>query len=66
MDARVVDKVYVAVGSDLRDGFKTLYWTIGKFKSRPFSIVILYLTDDISRNFVYTPRKFFHFSSSLG
>ncbi|XP_031287659.1 putative U-box domain-containing protein 50 isoform X2 [Pistacia vera] len=55
MDSTDVEKVYVAVGNDLQDGFKTLCWTIRKFKSQPFSIVILYLTNDISRDLVYTP-----------
>lgn len=53
-----VEKVYVAVGNDLQDGLKTLAWTLAKFESQPFSIVILYLTYDISRDLVYTPRKF--------
>ncbi|XP_044469890.1 putative U-box domain-containing protein 50 isoform X2 [Mangifera indica] len=50
-----VEKVYVAVGNDLQDGLKTLAWTLAKFESQPFSIVILYLTYDISRDLVYTP-----------
>ncbi|CAK7339639.1 unnamed protein product [Dovyalis caffra] len=55
MDGQV-EKVYVALGNDLQDGFKTLDWTLRKWKSSPISIVILHLTcSDISKDFVYTP-----------
>ncbi|KAK8673004.1 hypothetical protein V6N13_111360 [Hibiscus sabdariffa] len=50
-----VEKVYVAVGNDIRDGYKTLAWTLRKWSSQPFSIVLLHLTYNISMDFVYTP-----------
>ncbi|KAM1091564.1 hypothetical protein FF1_019032 [Malus domestica] len=49
------EKVYVAVGNDIEDGFKTLEWTLKKWNSKPISIVILYVTHNISQEFVYTP-----------
>uniref|UniRef100_A0A2P2KQ60 RING-type E3 ubiquitin transferase n=1 Tax=Rhizophora mucronata TaxID=61149 RepID=A0A2P2KQ60_RHIMU len=54
MDAQV-EKVYVALGNDLQDGFKTLDWTLGKWKSKSISIVILHFAYNISHDFVYTP-----------
>ncbi|KAF5454398.1 hypothetical protein F2P56_024067 [Juglans regia] len=54
MDAQA-EKIYVAIGNDLQDGFKTLEWTLGKWNSRPISIVILHVTYNISADFVYTP-----------
>ncbi|KAL5556567.1 hypothetical protein UlMin_038803 [Ulmus minor] len=49
------EKVYVALGNDLQDGFKTLEWTLKKWNSYPISIVILYINCNISKDFVYTP-----------
>ncbi|XP_023518889.1 putative U-box domain-containing protein 50 [Cucurbita pepo subsp. pepo] len=49
------DKVYVAIGNDLHDGFKTLGWTLGKWKSQPISIVILHIAYTNSQEYVYTP-----------
>eukprot|EP00257_Ricinus_communis_P023674 XP_015583724.1 putative U-box domain-containing protein 50 isoform X1 [Ricinus communis] len=54
MDAHV-EKVYVVLGNDLQDGFKTLDWTIKKWKPNPISIVIIHVTYNISKDFVYTP-----------
>ncbi|KAH9712691.1 putative U-box domain-containing protein 50 [Citrus sinensis] len=49
-------KVYVAVGNDLQDGYRTLDWTIRKWKAQSISIVILHVTYNISiKDFVYTP-----------
>ncbi|GMI67967.1 hypothetical protein like AT5G65500 [Hibiscus trionum] len=50
-----VEKVYVAVGNDIRDGYKTLAWTLRKWSSQPFSVVLLHVTYNISKDFVYTP-----------
>ncbi|KAK8485708.1 hypothetical protein V6N13_089144 [Hibiscus sabdariffa] len=50
-----VQKVYVAVGNDIRDGYKTLAWTLRKWSPPPFSIVLLHVTNNISKDFVYTP-----------
>ncbi|KAF4402175.1 hypothetical protein G4B88_017687 [Cannabis sativa] len=49
------EKVYVALGNDLEDGFKTLEWTLKKWKSQPISIIILHLTFSVSKDYVYTP-----------
>ncbi|KAF2285282.1 hypothetical protein GH714_042324 [Hevea brasiliensis] len=54
MDSHV-EKVYVILGNDLQDGFKTLDWALRKWKPNPFSIVILHVTCNISKDFVYTP-----------
>ncbi|KAH9664333.1 putative U-box domain-containing protein 50 [Citrus sinensis] len=49
-------KVYVAVGNDLQDGYRTLDWTLRKWKAQSISIVILHVTYNISiKDFVYTP-----------
>ncbi|KAK1589326.1 hypothetical protein Q3G72_032771 [Acer saccharum] len=58
MEDDQVEKVYVAVGNDLQDGFKTLDWTLRKWSSTPMnmiSIVILHVSYNISNDFVYTP-----------
>uniref|UniRef100_A0A803PDY2 RING-type E3 ubiquitin transferase n=1 Tax=Cannabis sativa TaxID=3483 RepID=A0A803PDY2_CANSA len=52
---RGTEKVYVALGNDLEDGFKTLEWTLKKWKSQPISIIILHLTFSVSKDYVYTP-----------
>ncbi|XP_022740241.1 putative U-box domain-containing protein 50 isoform X2 [Durio zibethinus] len=49
------EKVYVAVGNDIQDGYKTLAWTLRKWNSQPISIVLLHVTYNISKDFVYTP-----------
>ncbi|KAL6222827.1 hypothetical protein ACLB2K_006217 [Fragaria x ananassa] len=54
MDSRA-EKVYVAVGNDIPDGFKTLEWTLKKWNSQLISIVILHVAHDISKDFIYTP-----------
>lgn len=49
-------KVYVAVGNDLQDGYRTLDWTLRKWKAQSISIVILHVTYNISiKDFVDTP-----------
>lgn len=53
------EKVYVAVGNDLQDGFKTLEWTLKKWSFHPISIVILHVTYNVSKDFVYTPCKIY-------
>ncbi|XP_050205442.1 putative U-box domain-containing protein 50 [Mercurialis annua] len=50
-----LEKVYVILGNDLQDGFKTLDWTIKKWKPIPISIIILHFTFNVSKEFVYTP-----------
>ncbi|KAM0976042.1 hypothetical protein ACFX15_018472 [Malus domestica] len=55
MEAQV-EKVYVALGNELQDGFKTLAWILRRWKSQPISIVILHVTYSISgKDYVYTP-----------
>lgn len=55
MDATQAEKIYVAVGDDAQDGFNTLNWALKKWKSYPISIVILHVTHNISKDYVYTP-----------
>ncbi|KAK7307266.1 hypothetical protein VNO77_40172 [Canavalia gladiata] len=55
MDAIQREKIYVAVGNDVQDGFKTLNWALKKWNSHPISIVILHVTYNISKEYVYTP-----------
>ncbi|MBA0787462.1 hypothetical protein Gotri_026185 [Gossypium trilobum] len=52
-----VEKVYVAVGNDVRDGYKTLAWTLRRWSFQPFTIVLLHVTYNISTDFVYTPSS---------
>ncbi|XP_021799900.1 putative U-box domain-containing protein 50 isoform X2 [Prunus avium] len=50
------EKVYVALGDELQDGYKTLEWTLRRWKSQPISIVILHVTYTLSgKDYVYTP-----------
>ncbi|KAJ7943737.1 Kinase family protein [Quillaja saponaria] len=49
------EKVYVAIGNDQQDGFKTLDWTLKKWKSHPISIVILHVAYTTSMDYVSTP-----------
>ncbi|XP_030528255.1 putative U-box domain-containing protein 50 [Rhodamnia argentea] len=49
------EKVYVAVGNDLHDNFKTLEWALKKWSSQPIRIVILHVSRKMSRDFVYGP-----------
>lgn len=60
MDNTPAEKVYVAVGNDLQDGFKTLEWTLRKWGSHPISIVVLHVIHNISKEYVYTPCKLFN------
>jgi hypothetical protein len=58
MDATQKEKIYVAIGDDAQDGFNTLNWALKKWNSYPISIVILHVTHNISKDYVYTPCKF--------
>ncbi|CAN6983080.1 unnamed protein product [Brassica oleracea var. botrytis] len=49
-----VEKVYIAVGNDLQEGFKTIDWALKKWDNISISIVLLHLCS-ISQDFVYTP-----------
>lgn len=57
MDAEA-EKVYVTVGNDLQDNFKTLEWALKKWSSQPIHIVILHVSRNISKEFVHGPCKF--------
>lgn len=48
-------KIYVAIGTDLHDGFTTLEWVLKRWNSRSISLVILYADNSISKDYVYTP-----------
>ncbi|CAN8264237.1 unnamed protein product [Cochlearia groenlandica] len=50
-----MEKVYIAVGNDLQEGFKTIEWALKKWNNIPISIVLLHLCNNISQDFVYTP-----------
>ncbi|XVE86871.1 hypothetical protein DITRI_Ditri18aG0070100 [Diplodiscus trichospermus] len=50
-----MEKIYVAVGNDIQDGYKTLAWTLRKWNSQSIPIVLLHVTYNISNDFVYTP-----------
>ncbi|KAK7252442.1 hypothetical protein RIF29_36377 [Crotalaria pallida] len=55
MDSTPSEKIYVAVGNDVQDGFQTLAWALKKWNSHPISIVILHVTYNTSKDYVYTP-----------
>ena len=56
-----VEKVYIAVGNDLQEGFKTIDWALKKWDNISISIVLLHLCS-ISQDFVYTPCTISSFS----
>jgi hypothetical protein len=59
MDATQIEKIYVAVGYDVLDGFQTLDWALKKWNSHPnISIIILHVKYNSSKDHVYTLRKF--------
>ncbi|RDX88580.1 putative U-box domain-containing protein 50, partial [Mucuna pruriens] len=54
MDATQKEKIYVAVGYDILDGFQTLSWALKKWNSYPCSIVILHVNYYTSKKYVKT------------
>lgn len=50
-------KIYVAIGNEQQDGFKTLEWALKKWKPHPISIVLLHISSNFAEEFVYTPCK---------
>ncbi|KAG9129179.1 hypothetical protein Leryth_006428 [Lithospermum erythrorhizon] len=48
-------KVYVAIGSDTIDGFGALKFALKKWSSELICIVILHATNDICKDYVFTP-----------
>ncbi|XP_010484349.1 PREDICTED: putative U-box domain-containing protein 50 [Camelina sativa] len=54
LGSTTIGKVYIAVGNDVQEGYKTIHWAIKKWNDIPISIVLLHLCN-ISQDFVYTP-----------
>ncbi|XP_010463003.1 PREDICTED: putative U-box domain-containing protein 50 [Camelina sativa] len=54
LGSTTMEKVYIAVGNDVQEGYKTIHWAIKKWNNIPISIVLLHLCN-ISQDFVYTP-----------
>lgn len=54
LESTTMEKVYIAVGNDIQEGYKTIDWAIKKWNNIPISIVLLHLCN-ISQDFVYTP-----------
>lgn len=65
MDATETEKIYVAVGYDIVDGFQTLSWAMKKWNSHPCSIVILHVNYNTSKKYVPTLRIFLTFVSQF-
>ncbi|XP_027178324.1 putative U-box domain-containing protein 50 [Coffea eugenioides] len=49
------ERIFVAIGTDLNDGFATLEWVLKKWNSHPIKIVILFSDNYICRDYVFTP-----------
>ncbi|CAN4114828.1 unnamed protein product [Withania somnifera] len=49
------NKVYVAINSDIHDGFLTLKWALKRWNSHSITIVILYASNNICKDYVITP-----------
>ncbi|KAL3527552.1 hypothetical protein ACH5RR_012208 [Cinchona calisaya] len=49
------ERIYVAIGTDLNDGFATLEWALKNWASDSIKIVILYADNNICRDYVSTP-----------
>lgn len=51
-----MEKVYVAIGDDPREGFSTLEWALRKWSSHSISVVILYaFNNSSSGDYLYPP-----------
>lgn len=55
--------IYVALGNDREEGFKTLRWALLKWKFQPISIIILHI--DITKDTVDTYCKSIHSSVAI-
>ncbi|XP_016442768.2 putative U-box domain-containing protein 50 isoform X1 [Nicotiana tabacum] len=55
MELEVENKVYVAINSNLHDGFLTLQWALKRWSSQSITIVILYAVNNICKDYVITP-----------
>ena len=60
-EGSATEKVYIAVGSDIQEGFKTIDWALKKWHNTPISIVLLHFCN-ILQDFVYTPCTISFFS----
>lgn len=60
-EGSATEKVYIAVGSDIQEGFKTIDWALKKWHNTPISIVLLHFCN-ILQDFVYTPCTISSFS----
>ncbi|KAL3651563.1 hypothetical protein CASFOL_004565 [Castilleja foliolosa] len=49
------EKVYVAIGTDLDEGFSTLHWALTKWSDNVITMVILLASNTIPKDYVYTP-----------
>ncbi|CAN4126786.1 unnamed protein product [Withania somnifera] len=49
------NKVYVAINSNIHDGFLTLQWVLKRWNSHSITIVILYASNNICKDYVMTP-----------
>ncbi|XP_042506757.1 putative U-box domain-containing protein 50 isoform X2 [Macadamia integrifolia] len=49
-----VEKIYIAVGSDINEGLGTLEWAIKKWSGQTISFVIVHV-DNTFRDFINTP-----------
>ncbi|KAK4356308.1 hypothetical protein RND71_025279 [Anisodus tanguticus] len=55
MEIELDNKVYVAINSDIHDGFLTLQWALKRWSSNSITIVILYASNNICKDYVITP-----------
>ncbi|XP_059307396.1 putative U-box domain-containing protein 50 [Lycium ferocissimum] len=55
IEMELENKVYVAVSSDIHDGFLTLQWALKRWSSNSITIVILYASNNICKDYVITP-----------
>ncbi|KAH0745259.1 hypothetical protein KY285_006916 [Solanum tuberosum] len=49
------NKVYIAINSDIHDGLLTLQWALKRWNSHSITIVILYASNNICKDYVVTP-----------
>lgn len=59
------EKIFVAIGTDLNEGFSTLEWVLKKWTSRSIKVVILFSDNNVCRDYVYTPSKLASYLKNL-
>ncbi|KAK4367026.1 hypothetical protein RND71_014906 [Anisodus tanguticus] len=57
MEMELDNKVYVAINLDIHDGFMTLQWALKRWSSNSITIVILYASNNICKDYVITPKE---------